>query len=300
VHYCGHGDFDEKDPTATGWLFEGGLLRAREIERIQQAPRLIVANACLSGRVSDQRENGRPVRRPGEETALLPSLADEFFRRGVRDYVGTAWEVNDEGAIEFATTLYSNLLASSTLGAAMLEARKKLHESSDEYDALWAAYQHYGDPNTTLFDGPPPAPLAAPRGAKVAKKPHARAASVVSNDVARSYVADAVLPAPPARKRGVTDGPPIELKDTDAQALVVGSGLVVASEDVPAQTRSDVVNCTLFAQLAASGSVPTRATSPPGTRSTSRRSRRSVGRRATAASRSSSRAAPHLRRTRPC
>src|SRR4029453_15177948 len=115
----------------------------------------IVANACLSGRVSDQRENGKPVRRPGEETPLLPSLADEFFRRGVRDYVGTAWEVNDEGAIEFAETLYSNLLASSTLGTAMREARKKLYDSSDEYDALWAAYQHYGDPNTTLLDGAP-------------------------------------------------------------------------------------------------------------------------------------------------
>jgi len=256
VHYCGHGDFDEKDPTTTGWLFEGGLLRAHEIERIQRAPRLIVANACLSGRVSDQRENGKPVRRPGEETGLLPSLADEFFRRGVRDYIGTAWEVNDQGAIEFATTLYSKLFAGGTIGAAVSDARKLLYASSDQYDALWAAYQHYGDPNATLFDGPAVAPPSTARGTKAEKKARAQATSVISTNVARSYVADAVLPAAPARKRGVTDGPPIELKDTDAQALVVGSGLVVASENVPAQTRSDIVNCTLFAQLAASGSVP--------------------------------------------
>jgi len=37
--------------------------------------------------------------------------------------------------------------------------------------------------------------------------------------------------------------------------MVVGSSLIVAAERVPVQTREDLVNCTLFAQLAASGEV---------------------------------------------
>jgi hypothetical protein len=36
--------------------------------------------------------------------------------------------------------------APQTLGDALLAARRRLYEARDRYDALWAAYQHYGDP----------------------------------------------------------------------------------------------------------------------------------------------------------
>jgi hypothetical protein len=49
---------------------------------------------------------GPPDAASRSEAALLPSLADEFFRLGVRNYVGAAWEVNDIGAELFATRLY--------------------------------------------------------------------------------------------------------------------------------------------------------------------------------------------------
>ncbi len=154
VHYCGHGDFSAERPDSTGWLFEDGLLTAREIEGLQRAPRLIVANACLSGRVSERRAGGRAlVHRAADETALLPTLADEFFKRGVRDYIGTAWEVHDEGAVLFAKELYTALLAGrARLGEALLAARLALagEEERRRYDALWAAYQHYGDPTAAL------------------------------------------------------------------------------------------------------------------------------------------------------
>jgi hypothetical protein len=87
---------------------------------------------------------------------------------------------------------------------------------------------------------------------------------IVNDSLISDYIASAKLPAPPARSRGRPRGaaslnlaaPPLELADTDAQGLVVGSGLIVAAENVPAKTRGDLVNCTLFAQLAASGTVP--------------------------------------------
>ena len=155
LHYCGHGDFDPAEPDRAGWLFRGGLLTSRELEGMALAPRLVVANACLSGLASTVTRSGTAVAVRGE-TDLLPGLADEFFRRGVRDYVGTAWEVNDEGAILFAETFYDGVLpapglppADVTYGQAMLKARRTL-AAAGLYEALWAAYQHYGDPTGSL------------------------------------------------------------------------------------------------------------------------------------------------------
>jgi hypothetical protein len=154
LHYCGHGDFDPGDPTRVGWVFAGGLLTAREIERLDEVPSLIVANACLSGRTSQALEGGRRVERARRETGLLPSLADEFFRLGVRNYVGTAWEVNDVGAVEFAKAFYESLLAGDgakrTVGEAMRVGRQALYARSRSFGKLWAAYQHYGDPMAKL------------------------------------------------------------------------------------------------------------------------------------------------------
>jgi pimeloyl-ACP methyl ester carboxylesterase len=161
LHYAGHGDFDPDAPDArAGWVFAEQLLTSREIERVDTVPALIVANACLSGLVSDARTSSStakagPAR--GTDDLLLPGLADEFFRRGVRNYVGTAWEVNDTGAIMFAKILYENLLpkypggpGGTSLGEALLKARLALKDEDATFGALWAAYQHYGDPDLRL------------------------------------------------------------------------------------------------------------------------------------------------------
>ena len=81
--------------------------------------------------------------------------------------------------------------------------------------------------------------------------------AVIAPALSRAFIEGVRLPAAPrrAQTRAVTDTPPLDLKATEAQSVVVGSGLVVAAENVPQQTREDLVNCTLFAQLAASGAV---------------------------------------------
>ena len=58
-----------------------------------------------------------------EGAGLLPSLADEFFKLGVRNYVGTAWEVNDIGAELFARVFYTSLLAGAPFGESVRRAR---------------------------------------------------------------------------------------------------------------------------------------------------------------------------------
>jgi hypothetical protein len=78
--------------------------------------------------------------------------------------------------------------------------------------------------------------------------------AVITSRASREFVESVqrAVPTPP-RRRGaeIEDKPPIELRETEAQSLVVGSGLVVAAENVPVQTREDLINCTLFAQIAA-------------------------------------------------
>jgi pimeloyl-ACP methyl ester carboxylesterase len=145
VHYAGHGDFDPDEPDRVGWVFAGGLLTPGEIGRIERVPAVIVSNACLSARTSEVLESGRGVEDARSEAGLLPSLADEFFKLGVRNYVGTAWEVNDIGAGLFAETFYKSLLAGKPVGEAVRAARDEVWRTK-RFGALWAAYQHYGDP----------------------------------------------------------------------------------------------------------------------------------------------------------
>ncbi len=157
VHYAGHGDFHEEQPDTVGWLFATGLLTSNEIRTLDRAPALIVANACLSSRTSNVTGRGEPVDERDRRALLVPSLADEFLRLGVHDYIGTAWEVNDIGAERFATELYGAMIApgggpGATIGEAVQRARSRLWSDRHLFGALWAAYQHYGDPTAKLTD----------------------------------------------------------------------------------------------------------------------------------------------------
>jgi CHAT domain-containing protein len=155
LHYCGHGDFDPRRPDTAGWVFAGGLITARELEAADAVPPLVVANACLSGRTSSAGAGTGRAGRGRVEATLMPSIADEFFRRGVRDYVGTAQEIDDDGAIVFATAFYDQLLGQrASIGEAVLEARKAIQKAG-RYGTLWATYQHYGDPVRTNAPGRP-------------------------------------------------------------------------------------------------------------------------------------------------
>ena len=157
LHFAGHGDFDADDPEKSGWLFAGGLLTSSQLELVDMAPSLVFANACLSS-VLAQDSQKLVSRRARAEVELLPGLADEFFRRGVRNYVGTAWRVNDEGAVQFAREFYNALIVPPgaagggrlTIGAALKQARETLKRDEASYGTLWAAYQHYGDPQYRL------------------------------------------------------------------------------------------------------------------------------------------------------
>jgi CHAT domain-containing protein len=81
---------------------------------------------------------------------LAPSFAESFFARGVKNFVCTAWPVQDNAAAAFAAEFYANLLGKdsgkpSYMYEAMVSARQVVAQKFDGVQG-WAAYQHYGNP----------------------------------------------------------------------------------------------------------------------------------------------------------
>lgn len=143
IHYSGHGDFDENNPSKSGWIFgKDSILSAREIFRARRVPRLIFANACFSGVI----RSGQPFTLQ-ESNRSLAGLAQAFFERGVQNYIGTGWPVDDAAAVTFAESFYTSALAGAELGTALAEARTKILGQG----STWGAYQHYGQATAKLI-----------------------------------------------------------------------------------------------------------------------------------------------------
>jgi pimeloyl-ACP methyl ester carboxylesterase len=184
LHYAGHGFFDEKNPARGGWVFgQDVTLSAREIFRARQVPRMVFANACFSAVVN----KGKTMSAKNLNRNLA-GIAEAFFERGVQNYVGSGWPVQDDLALTFATTFYKNALvgrsetdnraededaAPKSLAESIAVARLAiLHDGS-----TWGAYQHYGDPNDLLMPRPrkkSAAKSVAKRAGKGAAKKSAR------------------------------------------------------------------------------------------------------------------------------
>jgi hypothetical protein len=160
VHFSGHATFDADAPHRTGWIFKDGVLTASDLSNMETAPLLVFANACLSSQISPDAaaaaDGNGP--RPPRESRLVAGLADEFFKQGVADYIGAAWEIPSDPAKLFATEFYTALLTptngrAASLGAAVLKARQSLYRARDTMGPAWGAYQHYGDPARILVPG---------------------------------------------------------------------------------------------------------------------------------------------------
>jgi hypothetical protein len=150
VHDCGHGVFE--DGGRMGWVFDKDcVLTAREIFRVRQVPRLVFANACLSAVTRDDHDT---------QQRQQVSLAQAFFARGIQNYIGTGWEVDDEPARLLAAQFYRRALGRpvatappDTLGESLAEARRALLNQGLA-SSTWGAYQHYGRASDKLLPLP--------------------------------------------------------------------------------------------------------------------------------------------------
>jgi len=155
VHYSGHGVFE--DGGRMGWVFDKGcVLTAQEIFRVRQVPRLVFANACLSAVTRDDHQT---------QQRHQVGLAQAFFARGIQNYIGTGWAVDDEPARRFAVRFYQQTLGRpvatappATLGASLAAARQCLLDQclldQGGPSSTWGAYQHYGRANDKLLPWP--------------------------------------------------------------------------------------------------------------------------------------------------
>jgi hypothetical protein len=102
IHYAGHGRFDAKTKRA-GWVFAPDcFLSATEIFRVRQVPRLVFANACFSAVTTDTAH--------GAQNQQLVGLAQAFFARGIPNFIGAGWQVDDTCALECARWFYARVL----------------------------------------------------------------------------------------------------------------------------------------------------------------------------------------------
>ncbi len=144
MHYAGHGNYDKDNPAGSGWIFgKDCVLSAREIFRARKVPRLVFANACFSA-VTTQ----GPALSGGEQSKGLATIAQAFFERGVSNYIGSGWPVNDEQATKLARTFYEVLLTGKPICDGLQAGRERI----SDYGDTWGAYQHYGNPNDTVLN----------------------------------------------------------------------------------------------------------------------------------------------------
>ncbi len=148
VHYAGHGICDSESGR-TGWVFAADcVLSAKDIFSIRQVPRLVFANACFSSVAIDR----------NEERKHMAGLAQAFFGRGIPNYIGAGWKVDDLCAVECARWFYATLMglngpragdgiapswSEATIGKALKKAREMAQKGNPELlelgslSALW-------------------------------------------------------------------------------------------------------------------------------------------------------------------
>ncbi|MBK9948025.1 MAG: CHAT domain-containing protein [Nitrospira sp.] len=144
IHIAGHGYYSEADIGQVGAkagvvLSDGLFLTAAELAMLDPVPELVFLNCCYLGQMGGTAYN-----------KMAASIAGELIRKGVRAVVAAGWPVQDEPALCFAESFYTELLNGRPFGLALKEARQKTWDKFPSSNT-WGAYQAYGDPDFCLI-----------------------------------------------------------------------------------------------------------------------------------------------------
>jgi tetratricopeptide (TPR) repeat protein len=148
VHYAGHADYDQKDPSRSGWIFEGGKFTSSDIIQMAGAkpfPALVFSNACQSGQTEEWKIGEGYSKR-------IYGLANAFLLAGVRHYIGTFWEVLDKPSSLFSREFYRAMTEGCPIGEAVRKGRMSLIREYGEDTIVWASYMLYGDPTFSYLE----------------------------------------------------------------------------------------------------------------------------------------------------
>jgi CHAT domain-containing protein len=97
-----------------------------------QSHPIVILNACKTGN-------------QGFSLTGIQGWATKFLDAGASAFIGTLWSVNDETAFNFVKDFYNQLVAGTSLGESVKNARNKCKQQGD---TSWLAYQLYGHPNS--------------------------------------------------------------------------------------------------------------------------------------------------------
>jgi serine/threonine protein kinase/tetratricopeptide (TPR) repeat protein len=144
VHFAGHSYYDTDNPQQSGWRLHGGVLTAGELSKLSRPPLLVFSNSCQAGATA-QWESPQPY----EGHAF--GIGSAFLLAGVPNFIGTFWAVNDEESLIFASAFYRQVVQGTSLGQALLFAKRTLIQQKGAEGLTWASYMLYGDPAFTLL-----------------------------------------------------------------------------------------------------------------------------------------------------
>lgn len=140
-HFAGHARVVNQTRT---WPLKDGELSAGDLLLSSGGyPSFVFANACGSADVTAT-ESGE-------------GLVEAFLRRGVRHFLGPWTPVQDRLALSFAARFYERLAHGDSIGQAVLQTRRTLHEQTTWGSLALSNYVLYGDPRCRFTD-PQPAP----------------------------------------------------------------------------------------------------------------------------------------------
>ncbi|CAN5629589.1 hypothetical protein BH23GEM10_BH23GEM10_00010 [soil metagenome] len=152
VHYAGHAEFNEENPSHSGIVCANDVrLTGADLAGISRLPTLVFFNACESGRLR-KRSSGSGAAADKTRAQHIRDnvgLLEAFMRGGVATCLGTYWPVGDSEAEAFADSFYSDIVAGRTLGEALVRGRAVVRalKSKD-----WANYMLYGNADFVLKD----------------------------------------------------------------------------------------------------------------------------------------------------
>ncbi len=143
LHLAGHGEHAFKatpeSPPLSGLVIgKGVFLTPGDVAQMRYVPELVFINCCHLGKT--QQTGPRPA-----FGKLAANLGAQFIEMGVRAVVCAGWAVDDEAALTFARSFYSELFAGRSYRDAVKTARQNTHTHHRDRNT-WGAYQCYGDP----------------------------------------------------------------------------------------------------------------------------------------------------------
>jgi hypothetical protein len=141
IHYSGHSASSMEPGKSHHWFFDGPLYGS-EIESLSSSrlPKLVFCNSCQSGESSISKE-----------ITGNTSLAGSYLKAGAESSIGSIWTVSDTGSADISSDIYRYLLFGSTIGEALLLAKRNSYKRWSFYDMVWISFILFGDPRMRLM-----------------------------------------------------------------------------------------------------------------------------------------------------